>query len=132
MICHDVNLYFILKGDPCASWTWMSVSFPRLGKLSAMVCSNKTSSPLSVSSSSGTPMIQVSFYFIESLRSLILLSWSSNFFSLFFSALSFSIILSSISPILSSAPSSLLSLHLVYFASHLQHILIHHDYFIGL
>ena len=34
----------------------MSVSFPRLGKFSAIIFSNKISSPFSSSSSSGTPI----------------------------------------------------------------------------
>ena len=61
-----------LMGVLCASWILMSVSFPRLGKFSAMICSHNPSTPISLSSSSGTPMILMLFLFSESLISLIL------------------------------------------------------------
>ena len=48
-----LNLMWVL----CASWILMSVSFPRLGKFSAIICSHNLSIPISLSSSSGTPMI---------------------------------------------------------------------------
>ena len=56
---------------------------PQIRKFSAIICSYKPSAPFTVSSS-GTPMIQILFHFMESLSSLILPSWSSNFLSLFF------------------------------------------------
>ena len=46
MICCGADLFLlILKGVLCASWVWMPISFPRLGKFSAIVCSNKPSVP---------------------------------------------------------------------------------------
>lgn len=38
---------FTLFETLCASWTWMSVSLPRLGKLSAIISLNKVSVPFS-------------------------------------------------------------------------------------
>ena len=67
-----------------------------------MICSSTPSAPFSLSSSSGIPMIQILFHLIASHSSLILPSYSWIYLSLFFSASSFSIILSSNSPILSS------------------------------
>ena len=73
-----VNDWFLLNlmGVLCASWILMSVSFPRLEKFSAMICSHNPSTPISLSSSSGTPMILMLFLFNESLISLILKSCS--------------------------------------------------------
>ena len=45
-------------GTLCASWTWMSISFTRLGMFSFIIISNKFSISYS-SSPSGTPMIQM-------------------------------------------------------------------------
>ena len=40
-MCLDVFLLgFILPGTPYASWTWMTLSFPMLGKFSAIISSN--------------------------------------------------------------------------------------------
>ena len=41
----------------CASWTYMSISFTKLGKFSFIIFSNKFSISYSSSSSSGIPMI---------------------------------------------------------------------------
>ena len=61
----------------------MSVSFPRLGKFSAIMCSNKPSVPFS-HSSFGTFMIQMLLCFKELMSSLSLHLGSSIFHSLFF------------------------------------------------
>ena len=50
-------LGFILYGTLCASWTWLTISFPILGKFSTIISSNIFSIPLFFSSSSGTPII---------------------------------------------------------------------------
>lgn len=47
----------------------MPVSFPRLGKFSAIICSNICSVPLFLSSSSGTSIILILFHFLVSLIS---------------------------------------------------------------
>ena len=54
-----MNLFgFILYGILCGSSSWMSVSFPRLGKFTAIMSSNTFSASLSVSSSFGTSLMQ--------------------------------------------------------------------------
>uniref|UniRef100_A0A9L0INV3 Uncharacterized protein n=1 Tax=Equus asinus TaxID=9793 RepID=A0A9L0INV3_EQUAS len=58
--CLDVGLFgFILFGALCDSCTWMSVSFLRLGMFSTIISSNRFSAPLSLSSPSGTHIIQM-------------------------------------------------------------------------
>lgn len=55
-VCFVVVLFgFLLLGTLCASWTWISVSFPRLEMFSAITSSNKFSAPFSLSSPSGLP-----------------------------------------------------------------------------
>ena len=50
IICLRVYLLlWILWAVLCASWIWISVSFPRLGKFSAIISSNKFSAPFSLS-----------------------------------------------------------------------------------
>ena len=49
----------ILFGTLCASWTCMSISFTKLGKFSFTIFSNRFPFFCSLSSSSGTPMIQM-------------------------------------------------------------------------
>ena len=44
-VCLGAFLEFILPRTLCASWTWVTVSFPVLGKFSAVVSSNIFSSP---------------------------------------------------------------------------------------
>ena len=40
-VCLDVFLLgFILPGILCASWTWLTISFPVLGKFSAIISLN--------------------------------------------------------------------------------------------
>ena len=61
-MCLGVGLFgFIFLGIPCASWTWMSVSFAKLGKFSDIISSSRFSVPFSLSlfSSSGTLVIQM-------------------------------------------------------------------------
>ena len=41
-------LGLILSGVLCASWIWMSISFSKLGKFSAIMYSNLSSAPFSV------------------------------------------------------------------------------------
>ena len=53
------QLGFILFGTLWVSWTWVAISFPILGKFSAVISSSILSSPFFLSSSSGTPMIQM-------------------------------------------------------------------------
>ena len=48
-MCLDIDFFgFILFGAVCVSWIQMSVSYPRLGKFSAIMSSNKFSPFLSV------------------------------------------------------------------------------------
>ena len=73
MICLvDGRFLLNLMGDLCASCILMSVSFPRLGKFSAMICSHNPSTPVSLSSSSGTSLILMLLLFNESMISVIL------------------------------------------------------------
>ena len=66
---------FILFGTLWVSWTWVTISFPILGKFSAIISSSKFSWPFFLSSSSGTPMIQMLGRFTLSQRSLRLSDW---------------------------------------------------------
>ena len=50
-------LRFIVYGTLCASWTWVAIYFPMLGKFSTIICLNTLSDPFFFSSSSGTPII---------------------------------------------------------------------------
>ena len=42
-------LGFILPETPCASWTWLTISFPMLGKFFASISLNIFSGPFSLS-----------------------------------------------------------------------------------
>ena len=66
----------------CSSWTWMSVSLPRLGKFSAIMSSNMFSAPPFLSFLSETPIMQVLVCLILSQRSLKLSSFLFIFFLL--------------------------------------------------
>ena len=67
----DAPLVLILMGVLCASWVWMSVSFLRLRKFSAIISSNKLSAcPSSSLFFSGSPMLQMLLYLVVSLSSL--------------------------------------------------------------
>jgi len=52
------HLGFILFGTLWVSWTWVTISFPILGKFSTIISSSIFSYPLFFSSS-GTPMSQI-------------------------------------------------------------------------
>lgn len=90
-----------------ASWILIFVSFPRLGKFSAIICSSKSSAPFALFCSPGTPMIWMFLCFMELLSFLSLHLCCNTFLSLFTSASLFSLILSSISLIYSSTLSIL-------------------------
>ena len=48
-VCLGVFLLgFILYGTHCASWTWVAISFPVLGKFLTIISSNIFSGPLSL------------------------------------------------------------------------------------
>ena len=52
-------LGFILSGTLCASWTWLTISFPTLVKFSAIISSNIFSGPFSLPSPFGTPVMRM-------------------------------------------------------------------------
>ena len=56
-------LGFILPETLCASWTWLTISFPMFRNFSAIISSNIFSCPFSLSSPSGTPIIQMLVHF---------------------------------------------------------------------
>ena len=74
-------LGFILPGTLCVSWTWVAISVPNLGKFSTIIPSNIFSGLFSLSSPSGTPIMQMLLRLMLSQRSLGL---SSFLFILFF------------------------------------------------
>ena len=73
-------LGFILLGTLCASWTWLTIFFPMLGKFSASITSNIFSDPFSLSSPSGTSIMKMLVHLMLSQRSLRLFSFFSFFF----------------------------------------------------
>ena len=77
------HLGFILFGTLWVSWTWVAISFPILGKFSTIISSRIFSWPSFLSSSSGTPMIQMLGCLTLSQRSLSL----SSFLLILFSSL---------------------------------------------
>ena len=87
-------LGFILPGILCDSYTWSIISFPILGKFSATVSSNIFSSPFSLSSPSGTHIMQMFMCLILSQKSLRLSSILLILFSIFCSEAVISTILS--------------------------------------
>ena len=74
-------LGFIVYGTLCASWTWLAISFPMLGKFSTIMSSNIFSGPFSLSSPSRTPILRMLLHLMLSQRPLRL---SSFLFVLFF------------------------------------------------
>ena len=97
------HLGFILFGTLWVSWTWVIISFPILGKFSTIISSRIFSWSFFLSSSSGTPMIQMLERLILSWSSLRLSSFLLIHFCFFLSDSFISTILSSMSLILSSA-----------------------------
>ena len=93
-------------GVLCASWIWMSVSFSKLGKFSAIISSNTFSTYLSFCSS-GISITWMLLHLIKSLISLSLLLWYIIRLSLFHLVSLSSIILTSKSLIHSSDSSIL-------------------------
>ena len=110
-----VLLGFIQYGTLCASWAWMTISFPILGKFSTIIFQIFSQTLSFFSSSSGTPIIRMLVCLVLSQRSLRLSSILFILFSLFCSLAIISTVLSSSSLIRSSASVILLFL-LVYFS----------------
>ena len=97
------HLGFMLFGTLWVSWTWVAISFPILGKFSTIISSSIFSWSFFLSSSSGTPMIQMLGHLTLSQMYLRLSLFLLILFSFFLSASFVSTILSSTSLILSSA-----------------------------
>ena len=93
-------LGFILFGTLWVSWTCVTTSFPILGTFSAIISLSIFSWPYFLSSSSGTPVIQMLGHFTLYQRSLRLSSFLLILVSFFLSASFISTILSSTSLIL--------------------------------
>ena len=86
------HLGFILFGTLWVSWTWVIISFPILGTFSTIISSSIFSWSFFLSSSSGTPMIQMLGSLTLSQRSLRLSSFllkEIHFNSFFFFPLCF-------------------------------------------
>ena len=82
-MCLIVFLFgLILNGTLYTSWTWMFVSFLKLGKLLAIIFSIMFSALFSLSSSSGTTLMQISVHLMLPQSSLKLSSFFcfSHFF----------------------------------------------------
>ena len=79
-------LGFILYGTLYASWTWLTISFFMLGKISTIVSSTIFSFPFFFSSSSGTSIIQIMVHLIlfQRFPEAILSSFHSFYFILLF------------------------------------------------
>ena len=75
MCLGEFHIGFILFGILCVFWTWVIISFPILGEFSTIISSSIFSWPFFLSSSSGTPIIQMLEHFILSWRSLRLSSF---------------------------------------------------------
>lgn len=85
-MCHGIFLsVVILYGTLYASWSWVTVSFPRLGKFSAIIALNIFSGPFCLYSPSGTPIMWILVCLMLFQRSFELSSFHSFFFFLFFS-----------------------------------------------
>ena len=90
-----VFLRFILPGTFCASWIELTTSFPMFGKFSSIFSLNIFSGPFSLSSPSGTPIIQMLVHLMLSQRSLRL-SFLFILFFFFFPALCYVAVISTI------------------------------------
>ena len=88
-------LGFILFRTLLVSWTWVTISFPILGKFSTILSSNIFSWPFLLSSSSGTLVIQMLGHLTLSQRSMRLSSFLLILSCFFLSASFFPNILSS-------------------------------------
>jgi len=71
---------FIVFGTVCSSWTWTSVSFPRLENILNIIFSNKFLTPFSIFSPSGTPIMKMLIWLMLSLKSFMLSSFKLFFF----------------------------------------------------
>ena len=130
-MCLEVfHLGFILFGTLWVSWTWVIISFPILGKFTTIISSSIFSWPFFLSSSSGTPMIQMLGLLKFSQRPLRLSSFLLIRFYFFLSDSFISTILSSTSLILSSASIILLFFPPECFLSHLLHYSLYIDSFL--
>ena len=132
-MCFEVfHLGFILFGTLWVSWTWVTISFPILGKFSTIISSSIFSWPFFLFSSSGTPMIQMLGCLTLSQRSLRLSSFLLIHFSFILSDSFISTILSSNSLILPSVSVILLLVpSRVFFKSHLLCYSLYIDFFIS-
>ena len=94
IVCLGVLLLgFILPGTLCASWTWLTISFPMFGKFLAIISSNIFSGPFSTPS--GTPIMRMLVCLMLFQISLRLSSFLFFHFSMFCSVAMISTILSS-------------------------------------
>ena len=83
MMCLEVGLFAsMLFGTLCASWTCMSISFIKLGKISFIIFSSRFPISCSFCCSSGTPMMQMLDLLKLSQGLLILSSYFGFFFLL--------------------------------------------------
>ena len=74
-------LGFILCGTLCSSWTWLTISFPTLGKFSTLMYSSVLFATFSLSSPSGSPIMWMLVCFMLSHRFLKLSSFLLILFS---------------------------------------------------
>ena len=79
-------LGFILYGTLCKPWTWVSFSFPKLGKFLSIISSNIFSGPFSLLLLLGPAIMQMLLHLMLSQRSLWLSLISTFLFILFCSS----------------------------------------------
>ena len=86
-MCLSVFLLgFVLPRTHCASWTWLTISFPMLGKFSAIISSNIFSDPLSHHLLGPYNVNVGMFYIVPDVPYTILISFHSSFIPLFCSS----------------------------------------------